>query len=551
MRRACSKNFRRILVAVLQGLKPPTRAAFSARLKSCPDTSRIFETGSKLLALAAVLALASCHGAQRDPNTIVFLIESSPANLDPRIGTDAQSERIDALLFDGLVDHNESFQFTPALAERWEQPNPLTLVFHLRSGARFHDGRPLTARDVAWTIDSMMNPASPGAVISPKAASFAAVNSVEAPDIRTIVFHLKHADNFLLTNLSTGAIGIVPEGSGKDFWQHPVGTGPFRFVSQQIDQDVILERNPLSWSVVPKIDRARFSVVPDAITESLELEKGSGDVAVNSLPIDSLPVLAARPNLRLEETNGTEIQYLGFNLRDPILNDVRVRQAIACAIDRELIIKTLLLGHARPASSLLPESHWAWTGDVAHYEFDPARAKRLLDDAGLKAGANGFRFRLTMKTSNDEGTRMLAAVLQQQLAAVGIALEIHSYEFATFYSDVTRGAFQIYSMRWVGIQQPDIFSFAYSTANFSPRGVNRSHYSNARLDHLLDDAATSQDISLRHAEYVEAQQILARDLPAIDLWYRDTVVVHSRRLTHMVPTPAGSYTFLETAELAR
>ncbi len=503
----------------------------------------------KALALAALLALAGCRSTPRDPGTVVFLIESSPANLDPRVGTDAQSERIDALLFDGLVDHNESFQFTPALAESWEQPNPLTLIFHLRNGVRFHDGRALTARDVVWTIDSMIDPKSPGAVISPKAASFAVVDSLDAPDEHTVVFHLKHPDNFLLTNLSTGAIGIVPEGSGKEFWRHPVGTGPFEFVSQQIDQDVILARNPQSWSLVPKIARVRFSVVPDAITQSLELEKGSGDVAVNSLPMDSLPVLAKQPNLQLEETSGTEIQYLGFNLRDPLLKDVRVRQAVAFAIDRQLIIKTLLLGHAHPASSLLPESHWAWTGDVAQYNFDPARAKQLLDEAGLKPGVDGVRFHFTMKTSNDEGTRLLAAVLQQQLAAVGIALDIRSYEFATFYSDVMRGAFQIYSMRWIGIQQPDIFSFAFATANFSPRGVNRGHYSNAQLDALLDDAATSQDKSRRRAEYVEAQQILARDLPAINLWYRDTVVVHNRRLTHVIPSPVGSYTFLNSAEL--
>ncbi len=505
----------------------------------------------RLLALAALLAFAGCLGAPRDPGTVVFLIESSPANLDPRIGTDAQSERIDALLFDGLVDHNENFQFTPALAERWEQPDPVTLVFHLRNGVRFHDGSALTARDVVWTINSMIDPKNAGAVISPKAGSFTAVDAVDAIDEHTVVFRLKHPDNFLLTNLSTGAIGIVPEGSGKEFWQHPIGTGPFEFVSQQIDQNVILQRNSQSWSVMPKIDRVRFSVVPDAITQSLELEKGSGDVAVNSLPMDSLPLLAARPNLQLEETGGTETQYLGFNLRDPMLKDVRVRQAIACAIDRGLIIKTLLLGYARPASSLLPESHWAWTGDVAHYDFDPARAKQLLDEAGLKPGADGIRFHLTMKTSNDEGTRLLAAVLQQQLAGVGIALEIRSYEFATFYSDVMRGAFQIYSMRWIGIQQPDIFSFAFATTNFSPRGVNRSHYSNAKLDALLDDAATSQDKTRRRAEYVEAQQMLAHDLPAINLWYRDTVVVHNRRLTNVIPSPVGSYTFLETAELVR
>jgi peptide/nickel transport system substrate-binding protein len=500
--------------------------------------------------LVATAILGGCHSAPRDPNTVVFLIESSPANLDPRIGTDAQSQRIDALLFDGLVARDASFQFTPALAERWEQPNPLTLVFHLRSGVRFHDGRQLTARDVIWTIETMRNAARPGGVITPKAASYASIDAMEAPDDRTIVMHLKHPDNFLLVNLSTGAIGIVPEGSGRDFWQHPVGTGPFRFVSQQIDQDVIVERNPQSWAVVPKIERVRFAVVPDAITESLELEKGSGDVAINSLPMDSLPVLAARPDLRIEETGGTEIQYLSFNLRDPLLTDTRVRQAISCAIDRNLIIKTLLDGRARAASSLLPPNHWAFNSDGPRFDYDLARADRLLDESGNPRGSNGVRFHMTMKTSNDEGTRLLAAVLQQQLATVGIALDLRSFEYATFYSDVTRGSFQMYSLRWIGgNEQPDIFGYAFSTARFSPKGANRSHYSNVRLDALLDDAAESADIARRRADYAEAQQILARDLPAINLWYRDTVVVHNRRLTHVTPAPSGSYTFLETAAL--
>jgi peptide/nickel transport system substrate-binding protein len=503
----------------------------------------------KLLALAAVLlALAGCHSASRDPGTVVFLIESSPSNLDPRIGTDGQSEHIDELLFDGLVARDASFHFTPALAESWEQPNPLTLVFHLRVGVRFHDGRPLTARDVLWTINSMRS----GVVISPKAAAYAAVDTVEARDERTVVFHLKQPDNFLLTNLSTGAMGIVPEGSGADFWQHPVGTGPFRFVSQRTDLDVVVERNPQSWSVKPKIARVRFAVVPDAITESLELEKGSGDVVINSLPMDSLPVLASRPNLQMEATAGTQIQYLAFNLRDPLLKDSRVRQAIACAIDRNLIIQTLMRGYGQPALSMLPASHWAWTGDVARFDYDPARAARLLDEAGYPRGKDGIRFHMAMKTSNVEEMRLLAAVLQQQLAKVGIALDLRSYEFATFYSDVTRGAFQMYSLRWIGgNEQPDIFSYAFSTARFSPKGANRGHYSNPRLDALLDDASKSADMAHRRADYVEAQQILARDLPAINLWYRDTIVVHNRRLTHVVPTPSGSYTFLETAELTK
>jgi peptide/nickel transport system substrate-binding protein len=323
-------------------------------------------------------------------------------------------------------------------------------------------------------------------------------------------------------------------------------------VSQQIDQDVVVERNPQSWAGGAKIERVRFQVAPDAITESLELEKGSADVAVNSLPMDALPVLAARPELKIEDTPGTQIQYLGFNLRDPLLKDARVRQAIACSIDRALIVQTLMHGHAQPAESMLPASHWAWSGDGPHWEYDRARAERLLDEAGFKPGSDGVRLRLAMKTSNDEGTRLLAAVVQQQLATVGIALELRTYEFATFYSDVTRGAFQMYSLRWIGgNEQPDIFSYAFSTATFSPKGANRGHYSNPRLDTLLADATASAKMDVRRADYAEAQRILARDLPAINLWYRDTVVVHNRRLTNVVPTPSGDFTFLETAELAR
>jgi peptide/nickel transport system substrate-binding protein len=503
------------------------------------------ERGAHFFLLLAFILLSGCRSSHRDANTVVFLIESSPANLDPRIGTDGQSEHIDELLFDGLVARDANFRFGPALAERWEQPDPLTLVFHLRDGVRFADGRALRSHDVVWSINSMRD----GTVISPKAATYASISKVEAPDARTVILHLKQPDNFLLTNLATGAFGVVPVGSGREFWQHPVGTGPFRFVSQQIDQDVVIERNPLSWRTQPKLERVRFAVVPDAITESLELEKGSGDVAVNSLPMDALPVLAARTNLRIEDTPGTQIQYLAFNVMDPLLSDVRVRQAISCAIDRKLIVDTLLRGHAEPAVSLLPPTHWAWTGDVARFDYDPGRAEKLLDEAGHPRKANGVRFHLTMKTSTVEDVRSLAAVLQQQLTRVGIALDIRTYEFATFYADVTRGAFQMYSLRWIGgNEQPDIFSYAFSTARFSPKGANRGHYSNATLDGLLDDAAETSDMNQRREDYLHAQQILARDLPAINLWYRDTVVVHNRRLTNVMPTASGSFAFLEAAE---
>jgi peptide/nickel transport system substrate-binding protein len=496
------------------------------------------------------MVLAGCHGRAVGRDTVVFLIETSPTNLDPRIGVDAQSEHIDELLFDGLVVRDANYRVGPGLAESWEQPDPLTIVFHLRPGVRFSDGRALTSRDVVWTLNTMRD----GTVITAKANSYVSIAKIEAPDARTVVLRLKTPDNFLLTNLSSGAMGIVPEGSGRNFWQHPVGSGAFRLVSQEIDKEVVIERNPLSWQAsgegVGNIQKVRFAVVPDGITRALELRKGSADIASNSLAADVLPVLAAQKDLEVESVGGTQVQYLAFNTVDPILRDARVRQAIACAVDRELILKTLLGGRAKPAVSLLPEKHWAWTGDVARYDYDPVRAERLLEEAGYRAGAGGVRLHLTMKTSTDDGTRLLAATLQQQLAQVGIALEIRSYESATFVQDLTRGSFQIYAFRFVGgNEQPDIFGYAFSTARIPPKGANRGRYRNPALDALLDDASRSTDQERRRADYVQVQQILARDLPAVNLWYQDTVVVHNRRVSGISMSPSASYAFLRTARL--
>ncbi|HUD54563.1 MAG TPA: ABC transporter substrate-binding protein [Terracidiphilus sp.] len=462
------------------------------------QVSHPFAKGAKgwiLLSLALFL-LTGCRSAQRDPRTVVFLIESSPANLDPRVGTDGQSERIDELLFDGLVEHDASFRFTPALAERWEQPDPLTWVFYLRKGVRFHDGRTMTARDVVWSVDSMRN----GTVISPKAATYASVAKVEALDDRTVVFLLKHADNFLLRNLATGALGVVPDGSGREFWRHPVGTGPFRFVSQQIDQDVVLERNPMSWSAKPKIERVRFAVVPDAITQALELEKGSADLSINFLPMDALPVLAQHPDLEIADTPGTQIQYLAFNTRDPLLKDARVRRAIACAIDRRLIIAALLHGHARPALSLLPASHRAWTDAVERYDYDPVRAERLLDEAGYRRARDGVRFHLTMKTSKFEDVRLLAAAATAigqgwhrsrpaQLRICYLLFRCHTRRVPDLFAAMDR------RQRTAGHLRLCLFDRAF----FAERRESRALLECA-LGGSLDDAAANSDNDRRRAD---------------------------------------------------
>ncbi|HYL92663.1 MAG TPA: ABC transporter substrate-binding protein [Alphaproteobacteria bacterium] len=495
-----------------------------------------------------VLTLLSCS-SRPDPNTLVMLIESSPASLDPRVSTDAQGQRIDELIFDPLVRKDEHFNFQPGLAERWEVPDPLTYIFHLRRGVVFHDGRPLTASDVKWTLDSVRD----GSLLTLKGSTYKLVDRVDAPDDYTVVIHLSEPFAPLLWNLTGGAFGVVPYGSGKDFSRRPIGSGPFRFVSLTPDSEVILERNDAYWGEHAHVARLRFNVVPDTTTRALELRKGSADIAVNAFPADTVSALKHEPNLEVIQVPGTSLGYVAFNLRDPILRDVRVRQALAYAIDRGPMLRYIFGNQGRLADSILPPEHWAYSGDVTHYPHDPAKANAILDAAGYKRGADGVRFHLGMKTNNtDDTTRLLVAILQQQLRQVGIALDIRSYEFAAFYSDVLKGAFQIYSLRWVGYsnQDPDMFEDAFHSASFPPKRANRGHYSNPRVDQLIEEGRRTTDQQRRKQIYAEVQRILAEELPYIDLWYFDNVLVHTTRVRNLRLGPAGNYDFLTTAELA-
>jgi peptide/nickel transport system substrate-binding protein len=245
------------------------------------------------------------------------------------------------------------------------------------------------------------------------------------------------------------------------------------------------------------------------------------------------------------------VQYLGFNLRDPILKDVRVRQAIAYALDRRPMIEYLLGGQAEPARSVLPAQSWAYNGDVPAYDHDPDKARRLLDAAGYPV-VNGVRFHIVMKTSTIESTRLMVAVMQQQLREVGIALDIRSFETATFLFDVTHGAFQMYGLRWIGgNEDPDIFEYTSDSAKFPPNGANRAFYFNPRVDALIDQARREVDPNVRKPLYAEVQRILAEDVPYIDLWYLDNVLVHTRRVKNVKLNPSGNFDFLRTAELDR
>lgn len=542
-----------------------------------------------LAMIVGCLWIGGCRGRVEDARTVVMVIETSPNNLDLRVGTDAQSERVGGLIFDALVRKDEHFELRPWLAERWEQPDARTWIFHLRDGVRFHDGRPLEAEDVAWTVRSMTD----GSLVTAKGGAFAAVDRLETPDRLTVVVRLKWPDAGLLFNMSDGLFGVVPRGSGRGFGLRPVGSGPFRFVSAVQDKEVVVERNGQYWAdrvaqesgpVDPnlftppaklggtpisdktgevgapgfrsapagarRVERVRFAVVPDAITTALELKKGSADAESNVITLDMVHALRDVPNLRTERGPSSVAIYVNFNVTDAVLRDKRVRQAMACAMDRRAIIAALWRGEAREADSLLPIGHWARAEDaeMARYPHDVERAKRLLDGAGFRPGKDGVRLRITLKTSTDETTRLMAAVLQQQMRAAGIDLQIRSAEFGTFYADLTKGAFQMYALRWIGSNEdPDIFRYAYGTGAMPPKGGNRGRYSNRQVDALLSAAAGETDQGRRRAEYVEVQKILAEELPGIPLWYPNNEVVHTARLGGVRVGASGDFGWLRGA----
>ena len=524
------------------------RRASSSLRRGPGGAARIFPPLALPVALTLALTVLCGCGSRTnaEPGTVTFLLGTAPANLDPRIGTDASSERIDSLLYSGLLSHDEQMKPIPDLAVSWQIPDPKTYVFTLRSGVHFHDGRALTSADVKYTLDSILS----GVVKTTKRGTYRTVESIEAPDDSTVIFHLRVPDASLMWNLMRAGLGIVPRGSPASIAQQPNGTGPFRLERIAADDEIVLAANPNYFGERARIERVHFRIVPDSTTRALELRKGSADIALNSLTPDMTDALEKYSGVKVSRGPGSPVAYIAFNFDDPLIAHRELRQALAYATDRETIIRYLLRGQAWPANSLLPPNHWAADANAPQYPYEPRKSEALLDAAGFHRGPDGTRVHLTLKTSTEESTRQLAAALQDQWKRVGIALDIHPLEFATFYSDVVHGSFQMYTAQWVGgNNDPGMFEYVFSSKKFPPEGANRGHYRNAQVDDLLERANAEPDQEKRRALYVQVQEIVGQDLPYINLWYPDNVGVYRNRLSDVNPAPSGDYDFLTSVTL--
>ena len=499
-------------------------------------------------ALLTVLCLIACACGKARPEgtAIVVALANSPVNLDPRVGTDESSQKAHQLLYNTLVRIDDQLRIVPELASL-ERVDDVTYVAHLRSGVLFHNGRELTSEDVVYTFRSFLAPAFRGR----SGAYRQQLKSVDALDRYTIKFTLQKPFGSFPVNL---VMGIVQAGSEGANARTPIGTGPYKVKSFIQDDRLVLEPFDRYFDERAKNDGVVLKVVPDDTMRGLELRKGTVDLVVNDLAPDIVWQLRKEGRLGVATAPGTDYAYMGLNQRDAVLQHADVRRAIGYAIDREAIVQYLRRGYASVAVGIVPPMSWAFEKDVFNFVHDPAKARQLLDEAGYRdPDGDGPlpRFRLSLKTSTSEVYRIQAAAIQHDLARVGIAVDVKSSELQTLFADVARGNFQLYTLQWVGVTDPDMLRRVYHSTQMPPAGLNRVFYENPDVDGLIDAAAQAADEGRRQELYARAQQLIAADVPYISLWTKTNIAVFQPDITGVRLSPIADFTFLKNLSRVR
>ena len=511
---------------------------------------------------------------------------SSFDTLTATTAPDASAERIKTLIFNTLVRKNESFEYVGELAKDIKTSDDgMTITFTLRDGVKFHNGKELTSADVKYTFDELfktdgknvsfksgaffdtvpVKPEAPKPAASPapstqtanvnaaakpaeepKTKRIAHIKSIETPDAKTVIFTVTRPalKNQLLSNLV--AIPIVPEGTSSQLKDNPIGSGPFKFVSFDASQNIVeLAAFPDYWEGAPKIEKLRVKTVTDANSLQAELSTGGVDIAPNpnNLPPDTLKSLGSAPSLKVEQSNGSNIQYLVFNTQAAPLNNPKVRQAIAYGIDRQKIVTELLLDQAKVADSVLPPESWAFVSGTK-YSYDPAKAKQLLQESGYKNEAINFKY-----GSGNAYVNQYSQAIQSSLTEIGLNVQIETLDRPTIVSQLAKGQFQIYTGIWVGGNQDPIFFRNLFSSTMIPSSVvpccNRGKYANPEVDKNIDDAINETDKAKAKDIYGKVWTTVSADMPLLPLWYPANMVVSNKRIGNIKINASGDWSFLK------
>ncbi len=484
-----------------------------------------------LLILFAIILLSACNEPQQQ--NLRFGLSTAPITLDSRFATDAVSSRINRLLYRALVDFDENLRPTPDLAT-WEQLSLTHYRFRLGdNGRQFHNGTRLTAHDVKATYDFILDKKNASALRT----SLSLIKQIRVQDADTVDFILDKPDTLFPGRLLVGIVPAALIDKKHPLNKQPVGSGGFELVKWPTASHLYLKRRRDGRQV-------EFLEVKDPNTRTLKLVSGELDMLQSELSPEMVTWLTERSEVKVTKRQGTNFSYIGFNLQDSVTSKFAVREAIAYAINREEIIRSILGNAARPASSfLLPPTHWAGHPGLPSYSYDPDKARALLAQAGFTAENT---LKLSYKTSSNPSRIRIATVIQQQLKGVGIEMDLRTYDWGTFYGDIKTGRFQMYSLSWVGIKMPDIFRYVFHSSSVPPGGANRGRLKNPEIDALIEKAEAAPTFDKQAALYRQLQELLFKELPYVPLWYEDHVLATRQRVNGYSLAPDGNYDGLNT-----
>ncbi|MFT3691882.1 MAG: ABC transporter substrate-binding protein [Kofleriaceae bacterium] len=466
------------------------------------------------------------------------MLQDKAITVDPRFTLSNYDAAMSKLVAIGLTTATTG-EAQLALASDIREVDPVTLDITL-ADRTFSDGSQVTADDVARTYQTVADPAC-GSLYSQIFRD--RWKLVEALDPTHVRMHLAQPLGTIRTDMEFGIISFHGVAPGSCDVPKVIGAGPYVLVD--LDPYVAhFDANP-HFPTPAKLPHLELRFVTDAAARLLMLVGGSADLLENAVRPDLVDDVATQGHVAVHSERSLILTYMMLNLDDPVLADIRVREAIALALDRPAIIRARFNNRAIPATGLLPPGHWAYNPEVPHWDHDLARANQLLDDAGHKRGPDGIRLHLEYKTSADAFRVAIAHVLAAQLGEVGIAVDVRPYEFATFFADIKHGNFQIATMQTTPITEPD-FYFSYFHSSRIPTDAdrdaqNRWHYRNAEVDQLTADARHEPDRDKRRALYLKTQALVARDLPVIPLWHEDNVVLSNDAVQGYTILPDGRF----------
>jgi peptide/nickel transport system substrate-binding protein len=472
------------------------------------------------------------------------------STLLPILASDSASSEINGLLYNGLVRYDGDLKIVGELAESWEiSADNLTITFHLRQGVKWHDGQPLTAADVLYTYQLYVDPETPTAY----AESFLQVKKAETPDDFT--FRVTYEKPYAPALISWG-MSVLPKHllqghkiTESKLARHPVGTGPYRFVEWQGGEKIVLEANRDYFEGSPFIKRFVFRIIPDTSTQFLELQTGGLDfMGLSPLQYDrQTDTLAFKRLFNKYRYLSFGYTYLGYNLKRPLFQDRRVRQALAYAIDKQEIIDGVLLGYGQAATGPYKPDLWTYNGQVRRYPYNPEKARQLLAAAGWSDSdgdgildKQGQPFSFTIVTNQGNDLRSKAGeIIQRRFKQVGIDVQLRIIEWATFLKEfINPGNFDATILGWSGTPDPDQFEIWHSSKT-GPRELNFIGYKNPEVDALLEEGRRIFAQAERKKIYDRFQEILAEDQPYTFLFVPEALPTVASRFMGIEPKPAG------------